>query len=112
MLEKKQIAMGVLLWVLVFGAFVTLAGIGDFVDRLTQITPTELALILSAVGVGVVSMGSALYVIGRSVELGLGLIESIFLNTSVSLAHNLTPFGQAGGAPIGAAILSQRSEGH
>ena len=112
MLKKKQIAMGVLLWVLVFGAFVTLAGIGDFVDRLSQISATELALILSAVGVGVVSMGSALYVIGRSVGLGLGLVESIFLNTSVSLAHNLTPFGQAGGAPIGAAILSQRSDGH
>lgn len=104
--------MGVLVWVLIFGAFVTLAGVGDFVDRLAQITWTQLALILGAVGVGVVSMGSCLYVIGRSVGLGLGLIETIFLNTSVSLAHNLTPFGQASGVPVGAAILSKRSDGH
>jgi len=111
MISKRQAVVGVLFWVLIFGAFVTLAGIGDFVDTLGTISSRELVWILGAVAVGVVSMGSCLHVICRSIGLGSSVIETIFLNTSVSLAHNLTPFGQAGGAPIGAVILSQRFEG-
>jgi len=101
---------GVLFWLLIFGAFVVLAGIGDFVETLSTISFDELAVMLSAVAVGVVSMGSCLYVLVRNLGLGLSLVETIFMNTAVSLAHNLTPFGQAGGVPIGAAILSTRSE--
>jgi len=111
MIQRRQVVVGLLFWVLIFGAFITLAGIGDFIETLSTITGRELATILAAVGTGVVAMGSCLYVISRNVGLGFGWIETIFLNTSVSLAHNLTPFGQAGGEPIGAVILSQRSEG-
>jgi len=110
MLSKRQVVVGVLFWLLIFGAFVVLAGIGDFVETLSTISFDELAVMLSAVAVGVVSMGSCLYVLVRNLGLGLSLVETIFLNTAVSLAHNLTPFGQAGGVPIGAAILSTRSE--
>jgi len=110
MLDKRQAITGILIWVLVFGAFVTLAGVDEFVEKLSAISWAEGVLIFSAVGVGVVAMGSTLYVLGRSVGLGFSLIESIFLNTTVSLAHNLTPFGQAGGAPIGAAILSRHTD--
>lgn len=111
MLSKKQVVSGIIIWALVYTVFVLIAGPRDFIDHLDKITPHDLALILTAVGVGVVAMGSCLYVISRNIGLGFGLVETIFLNTSVSLAHNLTPFGQAGGAPIGAAILSQRSNG-
>ncbi|SDJ93944.1 conserved hypothetical protein [Halovenus aranensis] len=112
MLDKKQALTGIILWALVAVAFATLAGVGDFVDRLSGITAPEFAVMLVAVTVGVVAMGSCLYVIARNLGLGGSLIETIFLNTSVSLAHNLTPFGQASGVPIGAAILSKRFEGN
>jgi len=112
MLSKKQVAVGVLFWVLIAGAFVTLAGIGDFLESLNSISRWELVQILTAVAVGVVAMGSCLHVISLNIGLGSGWIETIFLNTSVSLAHNLTPFGQAGGAPIGAVILSKRFDGN
>jgi uncharacterized protein (TIRG00374 family) len=111
MLSRKQAVTGIVFWLLVFGAFIALSGVGDFVDAVVRIAPTELLLILGAVGVSTVAMGGCLYVLARSIDLGLSPIESVFLNTSVSLAHNLTPFGQAGGAPIGAAILSKRSDG-
>jgi len=112
MLSKKQVAVGVLFWVLIAGAFVTLAGIGEFLESLNAISRWELVQILTAVAVGVVAMGSCLHVISLNIGLGSGWIETIFLNTSVSLAHNLTPFGQAGGAPIGAVILSKRFDGN
>ncbi len=111
MLSNKQVLTGILLWVLIFGAFVTLAGITDFLTHLGAITPREFGGLLLAVAVGVVAMGSCLHVISRYLGLASSLIETIFLNTTVSLAHNLTPFGQAGGAPIGAVILARRYDG-
>jgi len=112
MLSKRQIASGVIIWLLVFGAFVTLAGAGEFVETLSEIAPTETATIFVALATGLVAMGSVLYVITRSLDLGFSFVEAVFLNTTVNLAHNLTPFGQAGGEPIGAAILSRRTSSH
>ena len=102
--------MGIILWLLVFGAFVALAGFEDFTASVSQITLSELGPILAVLSVSVVSMGTCLYVIARSLGLGFSPIESIFLNTSVSLAHNLTPFGQAAGVPIGAVVLGDRTD--
>ncbi|MFC7071625.1 YbhN family protein [Halovenus rubra] len=111
MIDRKQALMGILIWALVVGAFVTLTGVDDFINRLDAISAPDFGLMLVAVSIGVISMGACLYVIARSLGIGASLIETIFLNTSVSLAHNLTPFGQAGGAPVGAVILSQRFTG-
>jgi len=112
MFSKKQVVAGVLFWLLVFGAFVILTGIGDFLDSLDAISSLELVQILTAVSVGVVAMGACLHVIALNIGLGSSWIETIFLNTSVSLAHNLTPLGQAGGVPVGAVILSKRFDGN
>lgn len=109
MLSKRQIVVGVGFWGLVFGIFVTVVGVGEFAAKIQAITPSQLALLLATVGAGTIAMGTCFYVISRSLNLGLSYVEAIFLNTSVSLAHNLTPFGQAGGEPIAAAIVSQRS---
>jgi uncharacterized protein (TIRG00374 family) len=111
LIDKRQAAVGILFWVLIFGAFITLAGIGDFIETLGAISSTDMVYIFLAVSGGVFGMGSCLYVINRNLELGGGWLETVFLNTSVSLAHNLTPFGQVGGAPIGAVILSKRWDG-
>jgi len=109
MLSKRKAAFGVLMWLLVLGAFVALTGIDQFVTYLQQISREEMAWILVPILASVVLMGSTLYVITRDLDLGIGWIEAIFVNTSVSLAHNLTPFGQAGGAPMGAVVLADRS---
>lgn len=111
MISKRQAGMGIIIWLIIFGALVLVAvkGVGRFVSTLATITPTEFAIILVAVAVGIVAMGGSLFVITRSLDLGISFVEAVFLNTSVGLAHNLTPFGQAGGAPVGAVVLAERS---
>lgn len=111
LLSRRQTALAVVVWLLVFGGFITLFGVDEFVDNVATLSAREIATLLVAVVAGVVAMGGCLYVLARSLGLGLGPVESIFLNTSVSLAHNLTPFGQASGVPIGAAIITTRAEG-
>ncbi len=110
MLSKRQVTFGVLFWLLVIGAFVFLSGPDNFFESLDLIDSEELAVMLVAVAAGVVAMGLCFYVLSRNVGLGFSSVEAIFLNAAVSLVHNLTPFGQAGGVPIGAALLSTRSD--
>ena len=110
MISRRQAAIGVVFWVLIFGAFVALAGVGEFLDTIGQLSTSRIGAMLGVNGVGTVAMGLALYVIARDVGLGFSAIESIFLNTTVGLAHNLTPFGQAGGIPVAGAILSRRTD--
>ena len=110
MLSKRQVTFGVLVWLVVIGAFVFLSGPDNFVESLDRIDTRELAVMLVAVAAGVVAMGLCFYVLARNVGLGFSAIEAIFLNAAVSLVHNLTPFGQAGGVPIGAALISTRSD--
>ena len=109
MLSKRRVVTGISLWLLVFGAFVILTGPDEFRGNVDAIGYDELAVMLVAVAAGVVSMGLCLYVLAHNLGLGLAAVESVFLNAAVSLAHNLTPFGQAGGIPVGAAIVSTRS---
>jgi uncharacterized protein (TIRG00374 family) len=108
-IQKRQAAIALLLWLLVFGAFVTLAGVDDFLDTATTISPAEIGVMLAVVSVYLTAMGASLYAIGRSLSLGISLPWSVLFDTTVRLSHNLTPFGQAGGTPIGAAILSRYS---
>ncbi|WP_436933483.1 lysylphosphatidylglycerol synthase transmembrane domain-containing protein [Halovenus marina] len=110
MIDKRQAAMALIVWFLVFMALITLAGIEDFVDNVSTIPADRFAVMLVAVAVGAVAMGSTLYIVGRSLDMGVSWFRSIFLNTVMSLASNLTPFGQAGGIPVGGAILTRYSK--
>lgn len=109
--SPRQIALAVVLWVAIFAVFVVIAGIDDFLDAAAAISPLEFGTMLLAVGVGAVAMGTTLYVLSRSLDIDLGWLETILLNTAVSFCHNVTPFGQAGGVPLGALILSRRAGG-
>lgn len=109
MISKRKAIFGVLMWLLIFGGFVALTGINEFFSTLAQISPAEMTVILLPIVASVLLMGSTLYIITRDLDLEVPWVEAIFLNTSVSLAHNLTPFGQAGGAPVGAVVLADRS---
>jgi uncharacterized protein (TIRG00374 family) len=109
MITKRNAAFGVVVWLLIFGGFVALTGIDEFVSTLGEISAEEMAWFVLPITASVVFMGSTLYIISRDLELGVGWLEAIFVNASVSLARNLTPFAQAGGAPMGAVVLADRS---
>lgn len=110
MIERRRLALGAGVSLVAFGALVALVGFGDFGRTVAAVPPARLAVILATAVGGIVAMGASFYVISRSLDLGLSPVEAVFLYTSVNLAHNLTPFGQAGGEPLGAAVVSRRSE--
>jgi uncharacterized protein (TIRG00374 family) len=106
-LSRRHVVAGVLAWVAIVGVFVLLAGPTEFVDAATGISRSRLAAMLLMKAIGTVFMGLVLYTVSRSVGLDLTPIETIFLNTTVTLAKRFSPFGQASGVPIGGVIISR-----
>lgn len=104
---RRQVVVGVLAWVAVFGLFVALAGPTAFLESATDISRPQLAAMLGVNALGTVCMGLALYTVSRGAGLKLSPVESIFLNTAVNLVNNFTPFGQASGLPAGGVIVSR-----
>ncbi|ERG89749.1 MAG: putative integral membrane protein [halophilic archaeon J07HX5] len=93
-----------------FAIFVVIVGPNEFISNASQLSPARFSVMLAVNGAVTVATGIALYLIARNVGLGFSPVESVFLNTTAELAHNLTPFGQAGGIPVSGAILSRRTD--
>lgn len=106
-IRRRHVVIGVLTWAAIFGVFILLAGPTEFVDEASEISQRRLAAILLVNATGTISMGLVLYTVSRGAGLNVSPIESIFLNTTVNLANNFTPFGQASGLPAGGVIMSR-----
>lgn len=100
---------GAIVAVVVFTVLISLVGIGAFVRAVGDIPPPLVGLLFLTALAGIASMGSSFYAVSDSLDLGFSPLEAISMFTTINLAHNLTPFAQAGGEPVGAMILSQRS---
>lgn len=109
LLTAQRMTTGIVVWLVIVAVVVLITGFGPFLDTAAKISLFELTLLLSIIAVNVTALGISLYVIVRHLGFETALGETILLDTSVNLAHNLTPFGQAGGAPIGAVVLASRS---
>ena len=106
-IRRRHVLFGVLTWVAIFGVFIVLAGPTEFIRLTSELSRSRLAGILGMNALGTISMGLVLYTVSRGAGLNLTPVESIFLNTTVNLANNFTPFGQASGLPAGGLIMSR-----
>jgi len=106
-IRSRHVIIGVITWGAIFGAFILLAGPTEFIEEASELSDRRLAAILLVNALGTISMGLVLYTVSRGAGLNVSPIESIFLNTTVNLANNFTPFGQASGLPAGGVIMSR-----
>lgn len=106
-IRRRHVVFGVLTWIAIYSVFVLLAGPTEFVEEASELSQRRLAAILLFNALGTVLMGFVLYTVSRGAGLNVSPIESIFLNTTVNLANNFTPFGQASGLPAGGVIMSR-----
>lgn len=106
-IQRRHILIGIGTWVTIFGVFIILAGPTGFVDAAFDLSGSHLAAILGMNALGTIFMGLVLYTVSRGAGLTVGPVESIFLNTTVNLVNNFTPFGQASGLPAGGLVMSR-----
>lgn len=99
MTDARTLLLGAAVAVGIFGLLIAAIGLDEFVHALQAITLGEFGLLLGTALFGIAAMGSSFHAISRHLGLGFSRIEAVALFTGINLAHNLTPFGQAGGRP-------------
>lgn len=108
--DTRKLLIGAVIALMVFFILISLIGADDFIESVSRVPPYLIGLMLVAALVGIVMMGLSFHAISQSLDFGLSRFEGVALITGVMLSHHLTPFGQAGGEPIGAAIVSKRTK--
>lgn len=106
-ISRRHVVFGVGAWVVIYGAFILLAGPTEFINEASKLSQNRLAAILLVNALGTVCMGLVLFTVSVGAGLNVSPIESIFMNTTVNLANNFTPLGPASGVPAGGVVMSR-----
>lgn len=81
---------GLAKWVVIFGVFILLAGRPESIDARSTLPRAQLAGTLGMTASDTIFVGSVLYRVSHWPALEVGPIESIFLNTTVSLVESFS----------------------
>ncbi len=95
------LAAGLVLWVVV-----SVIGVGDVVDALNNADPRFLVLIVLVAGFWLACWGMSLHTVLGSVGAPVSPPKAIMVFSAAVFSNNVTPFGQAGGEPISALMIS------
>jgi hypothetical protein len=108
--DLRASAVGFAVALVVLAGILTLVGVGDVVDALVRADPTVLVAVaavaliwLSAWGL---SLRTVLGVLGSRIAAPL----SVGVFAAATFANNVTPFGQAGGEPVSALLISKAAD--
>ncbi|WP_435333924.1 lysylphosphatidylglycerol synthase transmembrane domain-containing protein [Haloarchaeobius sp. TZWWS8] len=95
------VVLAVLLWFVGFDAVVT---------QLTRADPETFGLVLVAALVWLLSWGLALRSVLSSLGISMSVRKSFLVYAAATFANNVTPFGQAGGEPFSALLISRETD--
>lgn len=96
---------------LVLAVLVGVVGVGELLAAFATADPTVLPAILAVASVWLAAWGLALRVILASLEIRIARSTAVFVYTGALFANNVTPFGQAGGEPVTALLLTRVTDG-
>jgi hypothetical protein len=91
----------------VFAVLFTLVGVGDLVATLRAAETGAVALVVVATVAWLLAWAVSLYTVLGVLGVDLSYPSSFLLFSGATFANNVTPFGQAGGEPITAFLISR-----
>ena len=96
---------------LVLAAIVWLVGVEDVVAALAMADPLVLLATVGVAGLWLVAWGLTLYSVLAAVGTPVGVGKAVVLYAAAVFANNVTPFGQAGGEPVTALLITSATDG-
>jgi uncharacterized protein (TIRG00374 family) len=94
----------------VLAALLWLVGVGDLVDALAAVRPPSLAVILATAVLWLVAWGLALRTVLGALGQRVQVHVAALVFAAAVFSNNVTPFGQAGGEPVTAYLVSQATD--
>jgi uncharacterized protein (TIRG00374 family) len=104
---RTRIALGVGVTVVIFGLLILFVGVERFVETITSVDPLYVAAILAVILVRRTCQGGILYVAFNRFDVRITLLASVFLSASTTFVKNAVPFGQLGGEPVAAGVVTE-----
>ena len=108
--SRVPTAIGFLGTLLVLAALVWVVGVADTLDALTRADPAALALVVGIAAVWLTSWGMALWTVLEALETPVAIHHAVLLFAGAVFSNNVTPFGQAGGEPLSALLISTAAD--
>ncbi|QCC50312.1 lysylphosphatidylglycerol synthase transmembrane domain-containing protein [Halapricum salinum] len=95
---------------LVLGLLVWLAGVEETISALERARLSLVAVVLALAVFWLASWGMSLYVVLDALGHPISAVKSILVFSAAMFANNITPFGQAGGEPVSAFLISEAAD--
>jgi uncharacterized protein (TIRG00374 family) len=94
----------------VLGALVWLVGVDDILDSLARADRSILPLVVGVAVVWLCLWGMALRTVLESLGSSIPAHTAILVFSAAVFSNNITPFGQAGGEPVSALLISEAAD--
>ncbi|WP_277554950.1 lysylphosphatidylglycerol synthase transmembrane domain-containing protein [Halobaculum limi] len=94
----------------VLGLLLYLVGVGDLVDVLGRASPGVVALVVLVTLGWLTAWSVALRTVLGVLGIPLSLVRSFLVFSGAMFSNNVTPFGQAGGEPVTALLISKAAD--
>ncbi|MFB6104692.1 MAG: YbhN family protein [Halobacteriaceae archaeon] len=91
----------------VLAALVYVVGVDGVLTALAMLGPEEVGLLVVTTAAYLVAWSLALRTVLSALDIEASVQESVLLFASATFANNITPFGQAGGEPFSALLVSR-----
>jgi len=95
------IVLSLLLWVV---------GIDGIVAQLDKARLPSIAVLLGLIPIWLVAWGLCLHTVLRALGTPISRVQSVVVFVAATFANQVTPFGQAGGEPISAFLISEAAD--
>lgn len=105
--DVRGVAIGFGIALLVLAALIYVVGVDGVVAALGMLGPLDVGLLVVTTAAYLVAWSLALRTVLIALDIDVSAVESVLLFSSATFANNITPFGQAGGEPFSALLVSR-----
>ncbi|ELZ92916.1 hypothetical protein C440_12384 [Haloferax mucosum ATCC BAA-1512] len=93
--------------IVVFAVLFYFAGVDELIDRVTMADPMYLVVIFGITLLWLLSWGTSLKTVLGVLGVRISVTRAFLVFTGAMFSNNITPFGQAGGEPVTALLISR-----
>lgn len=108
--DLRSSAVGFVAALVVLAGIVALVGVGRVVDALVRADPAVLVAVLALAFAWLTAWGLSLRTVLQILGASIPARVAVLVFAAATFANNVTPFGQAGGEPVSALLISRAAD--
>jgi uncharacterized protein (TIRG00374 family) len=109
-LDARATAAGFLGALVVLAVLGVVVGVEELVETLAMARPSVVAVVLLAAAVWLTAWALALRTVLGALDARIPRVTAVAVYAGALFANNVTPFGQAGGEPVSALLISEAAD--